>query len=396
MNRPIITSLLDTDLYKLTMQEAVWKAHRGAQAKYELILRYDSARFDERFKKRLLEQVEAMGDLSLSGEEADWLKSLGWFEEEYLAAMREYSFAPEQVGWEGDRLLVSGPWFEAILWEVPLLALVTELYFSLLETDWSMSVSNYVERTRKKAKRFAAVGCLVAEFGTRRRRSLALQEAALEGFADHGSTLSGTSNLMLARKFGLRPIGTMAHEWIMAHAVWHGVARANQNAFEEWLAVHQGAHAIALADTYTHQLFFQNFGRDLAERYAGVRHDSGDPFQFGQDLKAHYRRLGIDPAEKKLVFSDGLDVDSAVALQQAFGTVFQCSFGIGTFLTNDIPESPPLDVVIKLVELDGKPAVKLSDAPGKASGDRAAVVAARQAVEQAVGGGSAGIESVKA
>lgn len=397
----IISSLLDTDLYKFTMQDAVRRLYPGKIARYEVMFRGHNPRMNEAFTSELRTEIDALADLELTDEEARWLDSLELFGEGFAEFLKSVRFRPAEhlsIDRADDgalRLFAEGPWAETILWETPLLALISEIYGRTVDRDWRMSPEDYYDRTRAKALEMFRQGCKVSDFGTRRRRSRALHDAMVRAMKDASAEVGreggtgkflGTSDVELARRHGLRPIGTMAHEWMMAHSSMRGVTEANPAAFRAWLEAHDGRHGIALADTYTHELFFRQFDTALAEAYAGVRHDSGDPVDFGETLETHYRELGIDPTTRKLIFSDGLDTDSAIDLQLRFGERFQVGFGIGTFLTNDIPGSPPLDVVMKMVEFNGRPVVKLGDGEGKASGDPRAVESAREEVRAALGG----------
>lgn len=381
--RPLITSLLDTDLYKLTMQAAVCRSGYDWEVQYELIQRRGNLEWNTEFLRSLRWQIDSMAGLSLTEPELRFLAGLPGFDKEYLSFLGEFRFRPEQVRIEQQGIRVEGPWREAILWEVPLLALLSELHFH--DHTASQDLTEYRERARAKAVAYGQGGCKIAEFGTRRRRSLRHQEMVLEAFMETETVLLGTSNLMLARQHEVSPIGTMAHEWIMAHGARHGLARANSLAWRRWLELFGSAYRIALADTYTHDLFFHDFTIDLSNAFDGVRHDSGDPIRFACQLEQHYREHGIDPRSKRLVFSDGLDLETPLELQRRFGDIFQLSYGIGTFLTNDVPGDPPLDMVMKLTAVEGVPAVKLSDVPGKESGPPKVVRKVRREVEQILG-----------
>lgn len=394
----ILSSILDTDLYKLTMQDAVRRLYPGKIACYELIFRRNAPEIPKKFIHALRRQVDAMAGLQLSPGEETWLSKLNLFSSDYPEYLRRYRFRPEQVHAfhsPQSRLAIrmEGPWEETILWETPLLAIVCELYHQQVDTRWNTSALEYHRKTVEKGLRLFRAGCRVADFGARRRRSSQFHQVTIEalceaseraekGGADGG--FIGSSNVDLARRYKLSPIGTMAHEWIMAHGAMHGVVQATPMALNAWLQVHHGNNAIALADTYTHPLFFQQFDQSLAIQYAGTRHDSGDPVAYATALEKHYREMGIDPRSKKLVFSDDLSIESAIALQQQLGTHFQVNFGIGTKLTNDVPDSPALDVVMKMNAFDGTPAVKLGDCEAKSSGSSEAIIAARRAVANAL------------
>jgi nicotinate phosphoribosyltransferase len=377
----IIRSILDTDLYKLTMQQAVWRLYPEAIVEYEFIERNRCSRFTKDCLEAIRREISAMADLSLARDEREWLAGTGWFSDNYLDWLSAYRFEPDQIDLrlEGDRLRlrVRGPWATSILWEVPLLAIISECYFALVETDWSSDSATYRQFTRKKGEGLVKAGCQYVDFGTRRRRSLQLHRATVEGLLEANGSgpgkLVGTSNLMLAREFDLKPVGTVAHEWIMAIGSDKGIRSANRISMEKWLEVYDGPGAIALTDTFTIDLFLKDFNEKLARSIGGVRQDSGDPLAFIERFVAHYRNLGIDPREKRFVFSDGLNVEKAARIQSAAEGKCQPSFGIGTFLTNDFPKCPALDIVIKLTRFNGRPAVKTGDDTDKATGEKEAI-----------------------
>ena len=385
----MIPSLLDTDLYKLTMQQAVRRLHPGLPVRYAFIERSRRTAFADPSVRRMREEIDRLRDLVLEPEEREWLAGTGWFGEDYLDWLANYRFDPDEVtlrtGENGFSLTIEGPWERTILWEVPLLAIVSGCHFEEVDGDHPPDPDAYRARSREKGKALVEAGCHYADFGTRRRRSLAIQEAALEGLmeADDGNApgaLTGTSNMYLARRYNLRPVGTIAHEWIMATAAIHGYGQANRRALEDWLEVYSPEQCIGLTDTYTVGLFLRDFDKDLAGRIAGIRHDSGDPFAFVDRCAAHYRKLGLDPREKRFVFSDGLNPDKAAAIQRHAEEHCRPVFGIGTHFTNDIPGSPAPDIVIKLVTCDGKPVVKTGDDPDKATGDKEELAKVRKRI----------------
>ena len=190
----------------------------------------------------------------------------------------------------------------------------------------------------------------------------------------------GTSNVHLAHAHDVQPVGTMAHEWIMAHSTLAGLRHANRFALKAWRKVYRGQLAIALTDTYTSEVFFRDFDFYYARVYDGVRQDSGPPLEFADQVVAHYKKLRIDPATKTIIFSDGLNAETAVRLKNHCGARIRCAFGIGTNLTNDFERSEALNIVIKLVGIDGVPVVKLTDDPAKATGPPDAIRAAKRAL----------------
>lgn len=372
-------SILDQDLYKLTMGRAVLERHPEVEAEYEFIDRRGTA-FNGAFLDLFAALVAEMPALRLSRDEKAWLRqACPFLGVGYLEFLENFRYDPAELDYglapDGRfRLAARGKWHRTIYWEVPLLALVSECYFRTVDVSWTHDGN--VHRARAKGERLDAAGLSFADFGTRRRRDLRSQEdvvRALSGFAG----FVGTSNVFLAHRHGTKPIGTMAHEWVMAASVLRSMRYANRDALDLWDDVYRGDLGIALTDTYGTEAFFRDFDKRLARLYDGVRQDSGDPFAFVDRVVAHYESLRIDPTTKTIVFSDALDVDKAIRLAEACRGRIRCSFGIGTHFTNDFPGSPALNVVMKLKSVDGMPVVKLGDDPGKSTGDRDALRVAR-------------------
>ena len=373
---PIITSLLDTDYYKLNMQRAVLRLFPDERVQYKFVNRGQTV-FDDGFLVDLYRQVGCMGNLSLTGPEANYLLSIG-MPIDYVNFLREYRFNPEEVEIsetdDGGLLSIdiTGSWLNAILWEVPLMAIISELYFQ--RSSQQPSEDLYIrEKNLDKRMAFNRCGAKVAEFGTRRRYSKRVQELVYRTLARFYSTtpMIGTSNVELAMKTGTNPIGTQAHEWFQFHGVRYGLWNANDAALRNWVSVYRGALGIALTDTYTTGHFFRAFDGELARVYDGVRHDSGDPIDFGERMIEHYVGLGIDPTTKTIVFSDGLNPEAVTRIQARFRGRVKTVYGIGTNLTNDVGVTP-LNMVIKMWSVwQGDvwtPTVKLSDVPGKNTG----------------------------
>ncbi len=392
----MIRSILDNDLYKFTMQMAVLELFPDAIAEYRFINR-GTQRFSAEIAEKLGRIVnEYMPSLSLTSEEYEWLKkSCPFFKPMYLEYLRNYRYDPAEVsiGLTEDKdleIIIKGPWHSAILWEVVLMATVSELYFnpqlnaddmaceSLFSAQQpvdSSLIEAYCEYISSIGRKLDEKGCIFSEFGTRRRRGFEVHDNVVHVLHEF-DCFAGTSNVYLAKKYGVRPIGTIGHEWIMGNSALVGLKNANYFAFDNWQKIYKGDLGIALVDTFGCAPFFKNFDRYLAKVYDGVRHDSGDPYTFADEIIAHYRKLGIEPLSKMLVFSDGLDADDAVDLAEYCMGRIKCSFGIGTSLTNNpvfFKESPPLNIVIKLHSIDNIPVVKLSDSREKATGDADAI-----------------------
>lgn len=383
----IIQSILDTDLYKLTMQQAILSQFPHAQAEYVFNNRDKSFVFGlekatpsdfstDEFLCELKDSIAWLSELGLTQEEEIWLRdNCRFLKPAYLEYLRNYRFNPDEleiINHNGDlQIHIRGPWHSTVLWEVPLMAIISELYFKHVDTDWKWDREAYQCKTGDKAD---VIQKGFAEFGTRRRRSYEVQDAVVDILAA-GNECVGTSNVHLAMKYGMKPIGTMAHEWISAVAILDAMNHPNRAMMARWNKVYKGDLGIALTDTFGSDSFFRDFDLHWAKLYDGVRHDSGDPLEFADKVIAHYKKLNIDPMSKVIIFSDGLNAEKAAEIRAYCAGKIKCSFGIGTNLTNDFKDqgSKALNIVIKLWSINGRPAVKLSDVPTKAIGDRDAV-----------------------
>lgn len=369
---PILNSLLDTDAYKLCMQQAVFH-------------RYDSVVVTAEFRCRgnemlgiyapaIREQLAAMQQLALSDDEYQWLSTLPYFKNDYLCWLKNFRYDISQVrihNEDGQLLLrLTGPWREVIMWEVPLLAMISELVHHFRSPEITMDHALW--RLDEKLADFNLQstgldlsGFRLMDFGTRRRFSRQIQQAIVERICQQPWFI-GTSNCDLARRLSLTPLGTQAHEWFQAHQqISPDLATSQRAALQAWLEEYPGQLGIALTDCITMDAFLRDFGYDFASRYQGLRHDSGSPLTWGEKAIDHYQKLNIDPRSKTLIFSDSLDFPQALELYRHFSSRIQLGFGIGTRLSCDIRGVRPLNIVIKLVECNGKPVAKLSDSPGK-------------------------------
>lgn len=375
----IISSILDTDLYKLTQMQAVLELFHDTHVTYKFTNR-GKHRFNQEFLQALNNEIGSMGNyVQLTDQEYKYMKSLRFIKPGYLEYLRNYRFKPEEVSaslTEDNDLdiTISGPWHSTILWEVPLMALISELYFTIVDTDWNFDRKEYSNMTKDKAW---DISHSFAEFGTRRRRTKVIQSLVCESIKD-SSFCVGTSNVYFAMLNGMKPIGTAAHEWTMGISAIHGLRHANRYAMECWSKVYRGDLGIVLTDTYGTEDFFQKFDMYYAKLFDGVRHDSGCPIKFATDVVNHYKKLNINPIGKTIIFSDGLDVETCQTINDhCEGLGINWSFGIGTNFTNDKQyfgsDSLPLNMVIKLRTCDGVDVVKLSDDIGKATGDEDAV-----------------------
>lgn len=370
-------TLLDNDLYKYTMMQAVWRQYPTTVVRYQFINRRITDVFNLEAVELIRQGVADLAACRLTEAELDFLAQLPFMQPDFIVFLREFQLRAEdvQITFEDGQLAlwVAGTWVNTILWEVPLMAIISQAYFELVDTEWQEDLPAYQARTAVKGQRLTDGGCDFFEFGTRRRRSYATQDAVVAAFKTVGGTCGGTSNLHFAMKHGLNPVGTMAHEWIMGHAGLTNVADANVNALEAWLQVYQGHLDTALTDTYTTDFFLENIRGRLAREYDAVRHDSECPFEFADKVLAFYQAEEIDAATKGIVFSDSLNVDKVLEIEKHVDGRTKTWYGIGTHFTNDFEGSHALNIVIKLFEVNGVKVAKISDNPIKASGDPAAV-----------------------
>lgn len=369
--RATIRSLLDTDFYKLTMQQAVFHRAGATTAEYAFFCRSPGVQLAHILPALRREVCESWPALQLTRAERNFLEGQGLFKADYLDFLADFRFDPDFVEF-GERdgkleVRICGPWVNTILFETPLLATINELYFR--ESD---PTERYVEGRRRleaKLKRLQTEpGLRLADFGARRRWSRAWHEQVIERLMQSPAREQavGTSNVDLARRFGLASVGTMAHEFLQAPQALVPPRESQRHALNLWLEEYKGALSIALTDVIGMDAFLRDFDAPLARAYAGLRHDSGDPLTWGEKAIAHYERLGIDPASKLLVFSDGLDADRALAIYRRFAGRARLTFGIGTNLTNDLGPDP-IHIVLKMVRCNGRPVAKLSDEPTKAA-----------------------------
>ncbi len=374
----IIQSLIDNDLYKFTMQSAVVKIFPRAKVRYQFINRGKTP-FPDGFAEKLRQEIALMANLQLSSDEKFFFEERCYYlEPTYLDFLKGYRYDPSEVGviQKGGDLQISieGYWYRTILWEVPLMAIISELYFQMTK-EKTFDTPKITDLAQKKIGKYKMLGVKVADFGTRRRYSFENHDRIVQTLKSYGgNALIGTSNVLLAKKHDLTPIGTHAHEWFMFHAAKYGFKMANKLALENWIHSYRGDLGIALSDTFTSNVFFRSFDTKFAKLFDGVRHDSGDPIEFAEKTIAHYKKLRIDPLSKVIVFSDGLNPETVEKIAKHCRGKISMSFGIGTNFTNDVGVKP-LNIVIKIVEAkaegqDWISTVKLSDIEGKHTGDK--------------------------
>lgn len=372
-----LNSILDNDFYKITMQNAVVKLFPSQVVKYQFINR-GAHQFPENFGEELRKSVDALAKLQLTKDEKMFMaKTCPYIDLPYLDFLEGYRYDPSEVhiSQNGSDLevTVEGLWYRTILWEVPILSLISELNYAMgnLERNSNEIV---IENTLDKARHMKYLGVTFAEFGTRRRHSYNVQRLVLDALTrDRNSTFIGTSNVHMAMLYKTRPIGTHAHEWFMFHAAEYGFKMANEIALEHWVDIYRGDLGVALSDTFTTEVFFKQFDKKFTKLFDGVRHDSGDPIEFAQKTIQHYEENGINPLYKYIIFSDGLNLEKVDEITKACRGKIGISFGIGTNLTNDVGLRP-MNIVMKLIGVqapnkDWIPTVKLSDEKGKYTGD---------------------------
>lgn len=370
---PILHSLLDTDAYKLHMQQAVYHHYYDVDVAAEFRCRGDELLGV--YADEIAHQVDLMRFLSLRDDEFTYLSSLPFFKQDYLHWLRDFRFNPQQVSIKNHAgkldIRITGPWREVILWEVPLLAVISEVVHRERSPNTTAEqaiaqLSASLESFRQNSLDVDLSQFKLMDFGTRRRFSRDMQQTIVTTLRADFPYLIGTSNYDLARRLDITPVGTQAHEWFQAHQqISPTLANSQRAALQMWLREYPTHLGIALTDCITMDAFLRDFDLPFAEAYQGLRHDSGDPVDWGEKAIAHYQRLNIDPMSKTLVFSDSLNLDKALALYRHFYQRVNLVFGMGTRLTCDIPSVKPLNIVIKLVECNGKPVAKLSDSPGK-------------------------------
>lgn len=370
---PIVTSLLDTDLYKFNMDQVIFHKHTNLSGEYDFRCRNEGVVFTPEMLEEINAQIDHLCSLRFSREELDYLRSIRFIKNDYVEFLRLWRPIREYVttglNEQGElSIVVRGPLFSAMQFEIYLLEIVNEVYFRL-RYDYAVLRASAEEKLNQKIRDFQSgkYTFSFAEFGSRRRLSREWEDEVVRRFSAETGNCVGTSNVYLAMKYGLKPIGTYAHEFVQMYQGIDSIplAYTNHYAMEDWYDEYRGDNGTALTDTVTTDLFLLDFNRAMVNNYTGVRHDSGDPFEWGEKMIAHYKKYGVDPRTKLLLFSDGLDFDRAQQLYDYFKERVKVSFGIGTFCSNDTCEEP-LNIVIKLQTVNGRPVAKVSDTPGKA------------------------------
>ena len=370
----LIQSLLDTDLYKLSMMQAVLHNYPNTDVEWEFRCRNGE---DLRpYLQMLRHEMERLCELSLSDEETAFLENINFMKPDFLRFLGLFRFNLRyvQIGIEHNELFIrlKGPWLHVILFEVPVLAMISEVRNRALHPQVTLQKAR--DALYRKFDWLVAnatvdelAGLQVADFGTLRRFSFGVQDEVVRLLkAEFPARFVGTSNVYLARKYDLKPLGTMAHEWVMAHQqLGPRLIDSQIAALDCWVREYRGLLGIALTDTITMDAFLNDFDLYFAKLFDGLRHDSGDPVVWAEKAIAHYRKLGIDPMTKTLVFSDGLDLPRALNLFRVLRGRINVSFGIGTNLTCDLDGVKPMSMVLKMTSCNGQPVAKISDEAAK-------------------------------
>ena len=378
--KPIINSLLETDLYKFSMGQAMYHRFPNYTTKWSFKCRDTDVVFTKEMVEEITEQIKAYCGLRFTEDELNYLYTIRWLKADYISYLRLWQprfedFAITSSGEKGLEIETFGTWVNVSMYEIPTLAIVNEVY-ARMTGDYEKHLETFIKNTDSK---FEAVKSgkyylsTFSEFGLRRRLSEEAQSYVVGKFAHlndtmhSASTFIGTSNVALAKEYNLTPVGTMAHEWIMCVGQGnhkHNPAYSNWYALDAWVKEYGILNGIALTDTITTDIFLKDFQLTFATLFSGVRHDSGDPIEWGEKMIKHYKSLGIDPKTKTLLFSDSLNFEKADKIARHFNGRVKIAFGIGTYMANDT-DIKPLNIVMKVIECNGQPVAKISDVEGK-------------------------------
>lgn len=379
---PFINSILHNDLYKFSMSNYYIQNFPEASGTFTFHDR-NNTEYDEMFIRILKDELSHLSKLFLQKNEFDWaVKTIPYIPQFYWEWLRSFRYEPNKINiWLDEskhlHIEVTDKMYKVTFYEIPILATVSALYHVYkhhgyqLKQEIEEALISGLDRKIEIAKDH---NLFFADFGMRRAYNTLTEEFIVKYLKENCPTFVGTSTVSLAMKYGVKPIGTMAHECFMFQAAIHSPKDANFMVMENWVKVYDGNLGTVLTDTYTVDTFLRNFSMKLAKLYDGVRHDSGDPFEFGDKMIAKYKSYGIDPMSKTIVFSDGLDFEKAAEIKEYFAGRIKTTFGIGTNLTCDFPGIKPLNIVMKLKECrvnDRQPiygCVKLSDVTSKSIG----------------------------
>ena len=368
----IITSLLDTDLYKFTMQQVVFHKFPNTNVEYEFKCRNEGINLSE-YAERINREVDALCELTLTEDELNYLTTLRFMKPSYISFLRDFKLNRKHIEIHplatGElSIKISGPWLDTILFEVPVLSIINQVYFE--QFDKPTTQKEGITKLRAKIDLLSNYNPTdlfkFSDFGTRRRFSKIWQKEVVKSLAENlPMKFSGTSNVLLAKELNLTPIGTMAHEYLQAfQALDPHLPTFQKTAFETWAQEYRGDLGIALTDVVGVDAFLRDFDLYFCKLFDGVRHDSGNPFEWAEKVIQHYQHHRIDPKTKTLVFSDGLNVPKSIELHKQLAHITNPVFGIGTNLTNDLGVKA-LNIVIKMTQCNHKPVAKISDSEGK-------------------------------
>ena len=368
---PIIVSLLDTDLYKFNMNQVMFHKHTDLIGEYEFKCRNEGVKFTQEMFDEINEQIDHFCKLRFTKKELEYLSSIRFIKEDYVEFLRLWhplrDYVNTNLNDNGElEVVIKGPLFSSMQFEIYILEIINEVYFRF-QYDYNELVKQARRKLDQKIKDFqeGKYTFKFAEFGCRRRLSREWFLEMVQKMKETGHMI-GTSNVYAAMLYNLKPIGTYAHEFVQ---MYQGISKiplayTNYYAMKDWFSEYNGDNGTALTDTLTTDLFLLDFDYLQASTYTGLRHDSGDPYLWADKVLEHYKKLGIDPKLKTLLFSDSLDFDRAEKLYQTYKDKCKVSFGIGTYCSNDT-DVEPLNIVIKLQYVNGKPVAKLSDVDGK-------------------------------
>ncbi|MBP5198670.1 MAG: nicotinate phosphoribosyltransferase [Lachnospiraceae bacterium] len=373
----IVNSLLETDMYKFSMGQAIYHQFSDYKTTWSFKCRNTDVHFTSEMVEEIKDQIKAYCDLRFTEEELTYLDNIKWMKGSYVDFLRLWKPRFDDFTITSDAecglfIETAGTWLNTSMYEIPTLAIVNEVYFRMAY-DYNELIDSFKERLDSKVKDIQAGKFRLSafsEFGLRRRLSAEAQELAVKKLAESdlgNSKFVGTSNVYLAKKFGITPVGTMAHEWIMCVGQGnhkHNPAYSNWYAMDAWVKEYGVLNGTALTDAITTECFLKDFQLTYATLFSGVRHDSGDPFVWGDRMIGHYSGLGIDPKTKTLLFSDSLDFERATTIFDHFEGKVKVAFGIGTFIANDT-KVPALNIVMKTTKCNGMDVAKISDVKGK-------------------------------
>jgi nicotinate phosphoribosyltransferase len=369
---PIIISLLDTDLYKFNMNQVIFHKHTDLSGEYYFRCRNEGIVFTQEMFAEINEQIDHLCSLRFTREELDYLRAIRYIKNDYVEFLRLWhpirDYVETSLSEDGQLgVTVRGPLFSAMQFEIYLLEIINEVYFRM-KFDYRELIRSAEARLDEKIRDFKSgkYNFRFAEFGCRRRLSREWLDVVVRRLAEETGCCMGTSNVYLAKKYNLTPVGTYAHEFVQMYQGIDSIplAYTNHYAMEDWYDEYRGDNGTALTDTITTDLFLLDFNRAMVNNFNGVRHDSGDPYEWGDKMIRHYEELGIDPKTKTLLFSDSLDFDRATKINRYFKDKVKTAFGIGTYIANDT-EVPSLNIVMKTTACNGMDVAKIADVEGK-------------------------------